>query len=286
VNAWSPEERSIKAAAQAALPSFIWTALRRLRLKWTLATFPRRIVQHEYAGFPLRLQISDPLAGDWYDKEWLEPPAIELLRRHSLREGAIVFNIGAHQGLIALILARLVGPSGRVVAVEAMSFNAAAAARNRDLNAAPQLTIVHAAVGENNGRLRFCPSLNGVMDPASSATGRMAVDSITIDELSRRYGYPDALFVDIEGFECNALIGATETLARRPDCVVEVHIGCGLERFGGSLERLLEFFPPDAYTLFMALDEKASQADHGFWPLDRADALVKGLFQLVAVGRR
>ena len=286
MNGSPTQERSLKAAAQAAIPPFLWTALRRLRLKWTLATFPRRVVQHEYAGFPLRLQISDPLASAWYDLDWLEPPAIELLRQHGLREGAGVFNIGAHQGLIALILSRVVGPSGRVVAVEAMKFNAAAAARNRDLNEVSQLTILHAAVGEENGRLSFSPSLNGKLDQASVSWGRMTVEAVTIDELSRRYGHPDVLFIDIEGFECRALKGATGTLARRPDCVIEVHVGRGLETFGGSLDSLLEFFPPDAFTLYMALDEKTSKAQQGYWPLDRADPLVRDLFQLVALGRR
>jgi len=180
----------------------------------------------------------------------------------------------------------VVGPSGCVVAVEAMSFNAAAAVRNRDLNDAPQIKIVHAAVGEINGRLSFSPSFNGKLDPASSARGKMTVDALTIDELSRRHGQPDVLFVDIEGFECRALKGASRTLAQRPDCVVEVHVGKGLETFGGSLEQLLEFFPQEAFTLYMALDEKSSKAEQGYWPLDRTHTMVKDLFQLVAVGRR
>ncbi len=278
-------EFSIKAVARAAIPSLLWTTLRRLRLRWTLATFPRRVVDHVYAGFPLRIQISDPLASGWYDQDWLEPPAIELLRRHRLRDGAVVFNIGAHQGVIALILAKVVGSSGRVIAVEAMDFNAAAATRNRDLNDVPQLTIVHAAVGERNGRMVFSPSLNGAIDPATSAWGKMAVQGMTIDEMNRRYGDPDVLFMDIEGFECRALRAATKTLACRPDCVIEVHIGCGLETFGGSLEELMSFFPPDSFTLYMALDMKSSEADQAYWPLDRTEALVDGLFQLVAVGR-
>ena len=279
-------ESSIKSVARGSIPPIVWTALRRLRLRWMLATFPHRIVNHVYAGFPLRIRISDPLANGWYDQDWLEPPAIGLLRQHRLREGAVVFNIGAHQGVIALILAKVVGPSGRVIAVEAMDFNAAAATRNRDLNDAPHLTIVHAAVGERNGRLSFTPSLNGALDLASSSRGKMTVDGMTIDEMSKRFGSPDVLFIDIEGFECRALGGAGRTLARRPDCVIEAHIGCGLEKLGGSLEELVSFFPPDAFSLYMALDEKDSEADRGYWPLDRTAPLVTDLFQLVAVGRR
>jgi hypothetical protein len=39
---------------------------------------------------------------------------------------------------------------------------------------------------------------------------------------------PDILFIDVEGFEVHALKGATHTLQGRPDCFIEVHVGCGL----------------------------------------------------------
>ena len=276
----------IKDAVRAALPETLWTALRRLRLRWTLATFPRRTVEHVYAGTPLRILISDPLSSGWYDQDWPEPPAIELLRRHRLREGAVVFNIGAHQGVIGLILANIVGRAGRVVALEAMPFNVKVACRNRDLNDTPQLTVVHGAIAEQNGQLLFSPDLNGVAEPAASGWGKVAVEALTIDEMTRRYGAPDVLFLDIEGYECRALRGAARTLALRSDWVIEVHVGTGLESFGGSLEEVLRFFPPDAYTLFMAPDSRNSETEPGFRPLEPSDDLVKGLFQLVAVGRR
>jgi len=268
------------------MPTALWRSLRRLRLRWMLATYPRKIVQHVYAGFPLRIEISDPLAESWYDRDWPEPPAIELLRRHRLREGAVVINAGAHQGVIALMLARMAGPTGKVIAVEAMPFNARAAERNRVLNDASQLTIVQAAVGETSGSLLFSPSLNGATDLAMTSAGSFMVDSVTIDDLSLQHGAPDVLFMDIEGFECRALAGAVRTLAGRPDCVIEAHIGCGIEEHGGSLERLLRFFPPEAFTLYMAMDESDPGDPKRCRPFEADDPLVKGLFQLVAIGRR
>jgi FkbM family methyltransferase len=275
---------SIKSAARAALPPSLWTLLRRLRLRWTVATYPRRIVEHLYAGFPLKILISDAMARDWYDMEWPEPPVVELLRRHRLREGAVVFNLGAHHGVMALILAKMVGPSGSVVALEAMPFNASVSRRNRELNDAPQLTIVNAAVGEEEGFLHFSPSLNGVVQDGSSAWSGLQVEAVTIDELSRRYGAPDVLFMDIEGFECRALRGAAGTLARRPDCVIEVHAGAQLESFGGSVEAIISFFPSSAFTLLMAPEWRNSETDPGCRPFDPADDLVKQPFYLIALG--
>ena len=79
-----PGGSSFKRGLRGALPASLWTGLRRLRLRWTLATYARRVVQHVYAGIPLRVEISDPVAAGWYDRDWLEPPAIGLLSRHGL----------------------------------------------------------------------------------------------------------------------------------------------------------------------------------------------------------
>ncbi|HZE88482.1 MAG TPA: FkbM family methyltransferase [Verrucomicrobiae bacterium] len=277
---------SIRSAARAALPPAVWTLLRGIRLKWAAATFRRRIVEHRYGGHPLRILIADEMGRDWYDVDWPEPPVVEALRRHRLREGALVLNVGAHQGVMALILARATGRSGRIVAVEAVPFNASLARTNRDLNDAPQITVVHAAVGERAGVLHFNPSLNGAVEPGGAAWGRLEVQAITVDELARRHGAPDVLFMDIEGFECRALRGAAETLARRPDCVIEVHTGGQLESFGGSLEGILEFFPPAEFTLMMAPEWKTAESDPGCRPFNAADDLVKRPFHLLAIGTK
>ncbi|MBI3447887.1 MAG: FkbM family methyltransferase [Acidobacteria bacterium] len=277
---------SVRGVARAALPSFLWTWLRGIRLRWLAATYPRRVVEHRYAGFPLRILIADEMGRDWYDMEWPVPPVIEALHEHGLREGAVVFNLGAHQGVMALILARGAGRSGRIVAVEAMPFNASVARVNRDLNDAPQITILQAAVGDRPGILHFNPSFNGAVEAGGRGWGRLEVEAVTVDELSRRHGAPDVLFMDIEGFEYLALRGAVETLARRPDCVIEVHTGGQLESFGGSLQGIVEFFPPGDFTLLMSPEWKTDAADPGCRPLDAADDLVRKPFYLLALGKR
>jgi hypothetical protein len=69
------------------------------------------------------------------------------------------------------------------------------------------------------------------------------VPAVTIDGLTERYGRPGLLFLDVEGYQCQALRGAKATLDLRPDVFVEVHVGYGLEDFGGSVDELLGFFP-------------------------------------------
>jgi FkbM family methyltransferase len=252
---------SIKARIKAVAPPRLWDFLHRMRTRWNLwqgrrqvARFPSRVVRHDYAGVPLDVTIADPVAEVWYDRDWVgrtEFPELDVLRGRRLRPGARVFDVGAHQGVVALILADIVGPSGSVVAVEAHPHNARVAERNRDLNRAAHLTVVHAAIADRTGRIVINEVLNSKVDDRGSF-GRIEVDAITVDDLADRHGMPDVLFIDVEGYEVHALRGARRTLESRPDVVIEVHTGCGLEEQGESVASLLAEFPPGAYNFSIA----------------------------------
>src|SRR5271167_4070744 len=51
-----------------------------------------------------------------------------------------------------------------------------------------------------------------------------SVPAFSVDDLARTHGTPGVLFIDVKGFECEALRGARETLSSAPDLFVEVHI--------------------------------------------------------------
>jgi FkbM family methyltransferase len=110
-----------------------------------------------------------------------------VLRAFSRRDGV---RLGAHQGVVALLLADVVGTSASVVAVEAMSHNARVAAINRSLDGATQVTIRHAAVAAEPGMLCVGEELN-----ARASRGRICqteTEAITIDQLNTTHGPPDA----------------------------------------------------------------------------------------------
>ena len=261
------------------VPVPVWTQLRLLRLRCSLASYRHRRVRHNYGGHDLELELTDPMGAGWYDHDWPELAEIALLKRHRLRPGARVFDIGAHQCLVALMLSRTVGPQGSVVAVEANPDNVAAGQRNRSLNGIENCRIVHAAGAARSGTLVFNRGTNGQVDDGSGAWGRMEVKSVSVDDLAAEYGVPDVLFIDVEGFECELLQGARKTLASLPDCFVEVHVGAGLETFGGSVERVLSLFPA-GYEFFIAPPEAP------FVPLRKDSSVLRNRFFLVAIHAR
>ena len=269
----------MRRAASALLPGAVAEPLRRLLRRLAVARFRAYDARHVYGGQSLVVHIADPLARGWYDHDWDLGSEIALLqRRGRLQPGARVFDVGAHQGVVALMLAGIVGPAGQVVAVEAVAHNARVATRNAGANGFAQLLVVQAAISDADGSLWFEDRWNGAVSRTPGVGVR--VEAVTIDTLSARYGAPDVLFIDVEGFELHALRGATQTLrAHQPDLYVEAHVGAGLERFG-SVSDLLALIPA-GYELFVAPGEAGD-----FVPLAAGRALLPERFRLVAFAPR
>lgn len=268
---------SIKRALLSLLPTTIAGRLRAWRVNRSIRTFSDRVVERTYGTGPLRVHLSDPMAQGWYDRDWAELPEIAALRGDRLRPGARIFNLGAHQGVVALMLAREVGDEGRVVAVEPSPHNAAAALRNRDLNGMRQVEVVQAAVSDREGTIAFNARLNGQLDDGSGSGGLLEVPSVTVDALADRFGIPDVVFLDVEGAELMALRGAERVLASGADFCVEVHVGCGLERLGGSVDEVISRFRAADFTLVARAD-----SDDAFHPLAEDEPLTRSRFFLLA----
>jgi FkbM family methyltransferase len=246
----------IKDLARRLTPRWLWSRLRTWKQHRTMAGFVPYTVEHTYAGLRLKVHIADPMAQGWYDHEWGKLVEIELLRAGRLRQGARVFDLGAHQGLVAMLLAHEVGATGQVVAIEALPHNAHVCRVNQELNGTAHVLVEAAAVAERPGQVDVCIDLNAQLKTSRTNIATVRVPAVTVDELTERYGPPDVLFVDVEGYECQVLRGAARTLNRRPDCFLEVHGGCGLEQFGGSVAELFAHLPTAAYD-FLAWSEDA-----------------------------
>jgi FkbM family methyltransferase len=265
----------------AMLPSAVAGRLRAWRVRTLISGFEPYIVEHAYGPARFKVYVADPLARGWYDHDWTDLPEIAALRGTSLRPGALVFDIGAHQGVVAMMLAQEVGPAGVVIALEPNPHNAAAARRNCELNVMAQLVVVEAAVSNHSGTVTFNESLDGQLDDGSGAHGRITVESVTLDDLAEKYGMPALVFIDVEGAECMVLENGARVLESGADFAVEVHVGFGLEKLGGSVDRLLSFFPAE----WFAVTARAEH-DTSYRPLTTNDSLTNDRFFLLAVSKR
>jgi FkbM family methyltransferase len=129
-----------------------------------------------------------------------------------------VFDIGAHVGFYTLLMARVVGDSGRVFAFEPWPPNLADCLAHLRMNRVANVVVVPAAVGNAGGLASFASGDSSTTGKVVSVDTAVRVASVTLDALVALEGFPvpDVVKVDVEGAESRVLEGA-QMLLRRCD---------------------------------------------------------------------
>ncbi len=204
-------------------------------------------------------------------------PELRAIFRAILRPGGIAIDVGANVGWHSLLMASLVGASGRVLAVEANPSLQKRLHDNLSINCFRQVEVVPCAVGDTEGTMEFYAPLAG--DP-NSGNGHLGADnSATAIQTVRVNARPldavvaaaeleslDLIKIDVEGFEWPVLHGGERTIARlRPHIVFEYNAEYAA-RSGGTAEIIEGFFKTHRYRLF-AVGRNWSEAIEGRWPI-------------------
>lgn len=163
-----------------------------------------------------------------------------------LRPGDHVLDLGANSGYLSLLAKALVGPSGRVVAVEPHPDNLATLADRTRLNPDLPIEVLPVAVGPTSGRatLELTRNLaNGRLaiaswDHAKPSVSRLEVTTRSLDDLVTEVR-PTLVKVDIEGAEGEVLAASAgpEHWPTAPTLLVEYHGDANRERCLASAER-------------------------------------------------
>jgi len=192
----------------------------------------------------------DSTAKMWYEgnhHEWmLEVPFI--LDR-MLSPADTVFEVGSHHGFHLIPIARRVS---RVIAIEPNPHNVAILKKNLTLNSLNNVTVVQAAIGDSTGSTALLQDTNegGVSSSGMTDLPTIRVDLLPLDQLAERFGLPQFLKIDVEGFEDRVLKGASQIMKHRPKIAIEVHVDW-IARYGSSVEELLGLLRLDDYEVWI-----------------------------------
>lgn len=206
------------------------TLVRQL-LEPALRRHPRDFVVRTRDGFAIAGNTRDMIQRYLYVFGVWEPHLTAWMRRR-LTPGATLLDVGANIGYFSLLGSHLVGPTGRVVSIEALPATYAQLLANLDRNEAGNVRPLNVAASTDHGTLTlYGGEVHNSGTTTSIPRDELAVvgqvpaapldDILTDDEVAGLR----LVKIDVEGAELEVLQGMTNTLERAPEdleVIVEV----------------------------------------------------------------
>jgi FkbM family methyltransferase len=216
---------------------------------------PSVVIKELPDGGRLFVDLADYTVGLAIARGRFEPEEAAFVRR-VVRSGDVAVDLGANVGYFTIMLAGLVGPTGKVYAFEPLERSAALLERSIAENRfGERVVLVRAAVGERSGTGQLLAVRDGLSsgtaflsaDPPDAWLGydAHAVPIVRLDEqpFAGRLGF---VKMDVEGAELLAVRGGRERLrSDRPVILAELNpvqlgrvSGCGVAELVAEVEAL------------------------------------------------
>jgi FkbM family methyltransferase len=172
------------------------------------------------------LWITDPYAAAWYNSDCLDLPEIAWCLAH-IREGMTIADCGAHHGCLSVVFSKAAGPSGKVMAWEALPKNASVIEKNFALNQCANAVVRPYALGEKHEIVRLQSDQGNAVyrndNSEMSATETIDIQCVRLDEEISRGINIDFIKIDVEGSELQMMRGSQRILSHRPIIDLEIH---------------------------------------------------------------
>lgn len=224
--------------------SFLFACLRALKvLSLKVPRFVRSIpcilislrkkkVVKEINGCKMNLYLSDKgIARDLFIYSKRENMSTDLIKTSGIiKPGDVVLDLGANIGYYALLESAIVGPDGKIFAVEPSPLNYRVLKENINLNGCTNIETFSIAMGDYNGKARMFVSNRSnwsrlvEKNLEDQIDETVMVDISTVDEFLKGRLRPSLIRMDVEGYEINILRGMKQTLKNdRLSIFVEFH---------------------------------------------------------------
>lgn len=236
-----------------------------VRLRPVLEPFVPVRVQIE-PGVSMLLDPDDSVSRAILETGVWEPETWQAIAER-LEPGGTFVDVGAHIGSYALKAAKIVGPAGRVIAIEPNPDTLQRLQDNLRASGATVVTVQPVACADSETSLEFFASLGSNTGGSSLSQTSASRDAQPVRAYQVRarpldaiieeagLGRVDVVKIDTEGAELSVLKGARRTLARyRPVVVAELWEGT-LKAMGTSPAEVVEFLRSQGYTVRRTFSE-------------------------------
>ena len=255
--------RTLRAARRSLLPGLDTRqhALTRAYQRWVTSAARLDYVE-DVVGHKMFLDEKDSLR---LSVARVFEPVVTRLFEREVRDGQTVLDIGANIGYFTLLLARQVGPTGRVFAFEPDPTNFGLLQRNVAANGYSNVSFVQRAVWSATGPLRLYLSDENKGDHRvyDSDDGRAAltIEAVRLDDYFASLPdlRVDVVKMDVQGSEAHALSGMRGLLGRRREATLVTEFWpAGLHRAGSSARGYLEALSDLGFRPYL-VDERADR---------------------------
>ncbi len=168
---------------------------------------------------------------------------LEIMKKE-IKEGDVVFDIGANIGYYTLMFAKLVGPKGKVYAFEPDPTNFSLLEKNVKINNYKNVILINKAVGNKTGKIKLYLSEenHGMHRVYESKYCKRAVDIdiIKLDDLFNKGIKLNFIKMDIEGAEIDAIKGMSKLLNKNKPKMLTEFAPVSINEFGPNPKEYLE----------------------------------------------
>ena len=172
----------------------------------------------------------------------------------------VVFDVGAHHGLMSIMASRLVGPAGKVIAFEPNPASRETMATHLKLNGVANVSIEPVGLIDREARLPFYAhpgeyswnsTLIAEFADHLSKKNVLSIETTTLDNYcERNHLHPRLIKIDTEGSDFLILKGGARVLREdRPHLILELNPVAAASA-GTTIEELVKFLNDLDYQLF------------------------------------
>jgi FkbM family methyltransferase len=195
----------------------------------------KRYIKSKIYDYAMYLDVQDPGISRTlllFGKREIEH---KIMLNKVLQPGMTVLDIGANIGYYAIMEAKLVGTTGRIIAVEPSPNNIQLLKRNLELNNYGNIKVIQGAISDRAGEREFHLSSSSNLhtfhnhgSAAHQLTGEtIVVNTYSVTDVMSGMGKPDLIRMDVEGHEVEVIDGMMDAIQRNelsPMILFETHI--------------------------------------------------------------
>ncbi len=194
-----------------------------VKIDFTSWPFDDTIVQVDFRGIEYDYVCPRNCDSNLFLNPYYHEYDVPLLLVAALQRGDNFVDVGAHCGLYTLLAGKIVGPTGKVIAIEPNPINRDLLKRNVNLNELNNVRIVPNAASDKRSLIEIYYERGKTAFTSASkrACSSMLVETTTLDEITESLDSIRMVKIDTEGYDLRVLKGASKTLSKTSFVIVE-----------------------------------------------------------------